>query len=321
MRGLFLKLGLHSPPVIGDQGTKCVGKGKGRPSSSSPCHLVLLSLVPAPGGVRGPPRARLHLYPPTPHRTQHPACPSLPAPSPPALEVQGPGPCGHRVSPFPGRGQRWPALPSAFPSVPGTCLPGERVLLVWSTRLSPCPGSKQRSHVSELILMPASTTGATSTIISAGHLPTLYDFHFDPEQKKWVPWNKLVPEYVHVRERKFNDILGEARAPVPWFKSVWFLFGPEVRRGPWPVWRAGREDLRRRSLARRVALSLPFRLLALSTFGHLWPSALPRRADPGRCAGRCPAPAPISGGSPRAERPRRWLSVGGNARGTSRVLH
>ncbi|XP_019604311.2 dynein axonemal heavy chain 10 [Rhinolophus sinicus] len=40
-----------------------------------------------------------------------------------------------------------------------------------------------------------------------GHLPTLYDFHFDPAQKKWIPWNKLVPEYLHVRERKFNDIL------------------------------------------------------------------------------------------------------------------
>ncbi|XP_036777654.2 dynein axonemal heavy chain 10 [Manis pentadactyla] len=40
-----------------------------------------------------------------------------------------------------------------------------------------------------------------------GHLPTLYDFHFDPTWKKWIPWNKLVPEYVHDRERKFIDIL------------------------------------------------------------------------------------------------------------------
>ncbi|KAM9056172.1 dynein axonemal heavy chain 10 isoform 4-T4 [Megaptera novaeangliae] len=40
-----------------------------------------------------------------------------------------------------------------------------------------------------------------------GHLPTLFDFHFDPTQKKWIPWNKLVPEYVHSRERKFIDIL------------------------------------------------------------------------------------------------------------------
>uniref|UniRef100_F1RFM8 Dynein axonemal heavy chain 10 n=1 Tax=Sus scrofa TaxID=9823 RepID=F1RFM8_PIG len=40
-----------------------------------------------------------------------------------------------------------------------------------------------------------------------GHLSTLYDFHFDPTQKKWIPWNKLVPEYVHSHERKFTDIL------------------------------------------------------------------------------------------------------------------
>ncbi|KAK2497325.1 hypothetical protein MC885_009648 [Smutsia gigantea] len=40
-----------------------------------------------------------------------------------------------------------------------------------------------------------------------GHRPTLYDFHFDPTRKKWIPWNKLVPEYVHDRERKFIDIL------------------------------------------------------------------------------------------------------------------
>ncbi|XP_075390744.1 dynein axonemal heavy chain 10 [Tenrec ecaudatus] len=40
-----------------------------------------------------------------------------------------------------------------------------------------------------------------------GQLPTLYDFHFDSKQKKWIPWNRLVPEYVHVREKKFVDIL------------------------------------------------------------------------------------------------------------------
>ncbi|KAI5166248.1 Dynein Heavy Chain 10, Axonemal [Manis pentadactyla] len=43
--------------------------------------------------------------------------------------------------------------------------------------------------------------------LANGHLPTLYDFHFDPTWKKWIPWNKLVPEYVHDRERKFIDIL------------------------------------------------------------------------------------------------------------------
>ena len=46
-------------------------------------------------------------------------------------------------------------------------------------------------------------------LFPAGQLPTLYDFHFDPAQKKWIPWNALVPEYVHSRERKFIDILGK----------------------------------------------------------------------------------------------------------------
>ncbi|OXB64089.1 hypothetical protein ASZ78_002019 [Callipepla squamata] len=40
-----------------------------------------------------------------------------------------------------------------------------------------------------------------------GQLPTLYDFHFDGLQKKWVPWMQLVPEYVHNPQKKFLDIL------------------------------------------------------------------------------------------------------------------
>ncbi|XP_043925694.1 dynein axonemal heavy chain 10 [Protopterus annectens] len=40
-----------------------------------------------------------------------------------------------------------------------------------------------------------------------GQLPTLYDFHFDGEQKKWIPWSKLVPKYAYNPEVKFNDIL------------------------------------------------------------------------------------------------------------------
>ncbi|XP_015274779.1 PREDICTED: dynein heavy chain 10, axonemal [Gekko japonicus] len=40
-----------------------------------------------------------------------------------------------------------------------------------------------------------------------GQLPTLYDFHFEGKVKKWVPWSKLVPEYVHSPEVKFIDIL------------------------------------------------------------------------------------------------------------------
>ncbi|XP_054466216.1 dynein axonemal heavy chain 10 [Anoplopoma fimbria] len=40
-----------------------------------------------------------------------------------------------------------------------------------------------------------------------GYLPTLYDFHFDGTQEKWVPWSSLVTKYIHNPEMKFADIL------------------------------------------------------------------------------------------------------------------
>ncbi|KAM4590913.1 dynein axonemal heavy chain 10 isoform 1-T1 [Odontesthes bonariensis] len=40
-----------------------------------------------------------------------------------------------------------------------------------------------------------------------GYLPTLYDFHFDGTQEKWVPWRSLVAKYIHNPEMKFADIL------------------------------------------------------------------------------------------------------------------
>lgn len=51
-------------------------------------------------------------------------------------------------------------------------------------------------------------TKTTRTLVPLGHLPTLYDFHFDPKQNHWIPWSKLVPEYIHSHEKKFVDILG-----------------------------------------------------------------------------------------------------------------
>ncbi|XP_015260407.1 PREDICTED: dynein heavy chain 10, axonemal [Cyprinodon variegatus] len=40
-----------------------------------------------------------------------------------------------------------------------------------------------------------------------GYLPTLFDFHFDGTQQKWVPWSSLVAKYTHNPETKFADIL------------------------------------------------------------------------------------------------------------------
>ncbi|XP_056113379.1 dynein axonemal heavy chain 10 [Rhinichthys klamathensis goyatoka] len=39
------------------------------------------------------------------------------------------------------------------------------------------------------------------------YLPTLYDFHFDGTQKKWVPWSSMVSKYIHSPDMKFIDIL------------------------------------------------------------------------------------------------------------------
>ncbi|XP_050408300.1 dynein axonemal heavy chain 10 [Patella vulgata] len=43
-----------------------------------------------------------------------------------------------------------------------------------------------------------------------GELPQnslLYEYFWDGEQKKWVPWSKLVPKYIHDPEIKYNEIL------------------------------------------------------------------------------------------------------------------
>ncbi|XP_075852592.1 dynein axonemal heavy chain 10 [Microcebus murinus] len=53
-----------------------------------------------------------------------------------------------------------------------------------------------------------------------GHLPTLYDFHFDSTRSQWIPWSKLVPEYVHSHERKFIDILVHT---VDTTRTTWIL--------------------------------------------------------------------------------------------------
>ncbi|XP_011803966.1 PREDICTED: dynein heavy chain 10, axonemal [Colobus angolensis palliatus] len=53
-----------------------------------------------------------------------------------------------------------------------------------------------------------------------GQLPTLYDFHFDNKRNQWVPWSKLVPEYIHAPERKFIDILVHT---VDTTRSTWIL--------------------------------------------------------------------------------------------------
>ncbi|XP_009082982.1 PREDICTED: dynein heavy chain 10, axonemal, partial [Acanthisitta chloris] len=69
--------------------------------------------------------------------------------------------------------------------------------------------TKFDEHVKRLSCM--STVHDDNTLAKPGELPgqlpTLYDFHFDGSQKTWVPWMRLVPEYIHKPEVKFLDIL------------------------------------------------------------------------------------------------------------------
>ncbi|KAE8635010.1 hypothetical protein XENTR_v10002490 [Xenopus tropicalis] len=70
-----------------------------------------------------------------------------------------------------------------------------------------------RIKFDEYIKRLASMSAAYDESILAGpgelpyQQPTIYDFHFDGEKKKWIPWSKLVPKYIHKPEEKFIDIL------------------------------------------------------------------------------------------------------------------
>ena len=57
----------------------------------------------------------------------------------------------------------------------------------------------------------------------AGELPgyaSLYEFFWDGEEKKWVPWSKMVPKYTHNPEAKFYEILVPT---VDTVRATWLL--------------------------------------------------------------------------------------------------
>lgn len=46
--------------------------------------------------------------------------------------------------------------------------------------------------------------------LNTGELPsqlTLYEFYWHPVNKRWTPWSKMVPKYIHKPEAKFYEIL------------------------------------------------------------------------------------------------------------------
>lgn len=52
------------------------------------------------------------------------------------------------------------------------------------------------------------------------HYPMLYEYYFDPEQAKWVPWADKVPEYEHKVGAKFHEILVPT---VDTVRNTWLL--------------------------------------------------------------------------------------------------
>ncbi|XP_065190514.1 dynein axonemal heavy chain 10-like [Sycon ciliatum] len=50
--------------------------------------------------------------------------------------------------------------------------------------------------------------------------PTVYEYYFDVPESRWVPWESVVPEYIHDRNAKYNSILVPT---VDTVRSKWLL--------------------------------------------------------------------------------------------------
>lgn len=52
------------------------------------------------------------------------------------------------------------------------------------------------------------------------HYPSLYEYYFDPQELKWVPWADKVPNYEHNIELKFHEVLVPT---VDTVRNTWLL--------------------------------------------------------------------------------------------------
>ncbi|EDV22455.1 uncharacterized protein TRIADDRAFT_50643 [Trichoplax adhaerens] len=70
-----------------------------------------------------------------------------------------------------------------------------------------------------------------------GAMPTLYDYYFDANKKKWISWNSIVPQYEHKPEVRFNDILVPTMDTI---RNTWLL--EQMRKVKQPVLFVGETD-------------------------------------------------------------------------------
>ncbi|XP_012945762.1 dynein heavy chain 10, axonemal-like [Aplysia californica] len=95
--------------------------------------------------------------------------------------------------------------------------------LVWSLGAALIESSRLRFDAYLKYLACMSAIQDETVEPKVGELPswkTLYDFTYDVDRRVWVPWAKLVPEYVHDPQRKFYDILVPT---VETFRATWLL--------------------------------------------------------------------------------------------------
>ncbi|XP_076452214.1 dynein axonemal heavy chain 10-like [Babylonia areolata] len=97
--------------------------------------------------------------------------------------------------------------------------------LCWSAGAALLPDGRIKfdNYVKYLSSLPILSEEGGSQLAKAGELPgdlTLFEYFFDQDKKKWVPWSQMVPEYVHKPEVKFNEILVPT---VDTVRATWLL--------------------------------------------------------------------------------------------------